>query len=188
MLMRNTSANPVNLKADLVDGPVSGEYLEVEAGGTVEIKDGYALPRRAPHGQRTDSTIEQLGYPLEPADPEKVEAWKQTPATDPVVDPKPTDAQLLAMGISPGVAALMMAEAEARAKAQAEAEEKALADAEAAAVRTLHDKAEAARTPPEKTPEERAAELDALEAAEAEAAALAKSEEPTAPSKKKGHR
>ena len=137
MLMKNAGSSPIKVKADLCEGKVSGELVTVSPGATVEIREGYAHPR-ASHtpGTRVPSTVENLGYPLVPADPEQHEEWLKVPAVEvSSAVPPLTPQQLMAQGMSPGVAAIVAAKADAEAKAleQEEADAKAKADAEAKA-------------------------------------------------------
>ena len=83
--------------------------VNVAPGETVDIADGYARAGRQSNGGRRVSIVERLGLPLVPADPAERAAWE---AGDDAVKPASSPvkvADLVADGIAPGVAEVMLA-------------------------------------------------------------------------------
>lgn len=122
MKMKNRSGRELVVPGDVIAGSglTAAQKYTIEDGAEVEVKDGYALPRRATNGSRIPSVVERLAPGLEPADEGAVKEWRKTPEVNPEVKPVvPTPAQLQAQGISPGAAAIMAAKAEAAAKQKA---------------------------------------------------------------------
>lgn len=80
----------------------------VEPGDTVEVDDGYCVPRPAvPGTMPQESIIRMLCPQLVPADDTLLDAWKSnTIDVKPKAPPPPTAAQLEAGGLPPGVAEL----------------------------------------------------------------------------------
>ncbi len=102
MLMKNASTHTVICEA---------LSFAVKPGDTVEVDDGYCIPRAAVRGiPPTDPVIKLLCPQLIPADPSLLAAWKAN-ALDlkPAPLPPPTQKQFEADGMSPGVAALAAA-------------------------------------------------------------------------------
>ena len=109
MKFKNTSQSSV-----FVEG-----FGVVKAGAELDVKDGYALPRRARNGQRIPSVIESVAPQLRPVDKADLARFLGTPSKCEEVPPprNPTAASLEAQGVAPGVAAIMADKASVREEA-----------------------------------------------------------------------
>lgn len=127
MLMKNKSDAAVRCPQELlVVTRSSDEYVMLEPGEEVEIKEGYCHPRLSPNRSRLKSVVEQLCPGLEPSDEKCCAAWRKAPGSD-YVAPKAelTVAQYASMGLSPGAAVIAAAKAEKAAQAKRAAAEAA---------------------------------------------------------------
>lgn len=108
MLMTNVTGRTLNVRAELLVGASGSDLIPVSPDASVECKEGYCHPRRAPNGSRIPSVVERVAPGLEPADEDFRATWKQVPETNWSAPPrKPTTSELIAQGISPGVAAIL---------------------------------------------------------------------------------
>jgi hypothetical protein len=101
--------NESNLTVRLAIG---AKHPVIKPRDTVEIEDGYALPRRYDNGSRRPSVVEEIAPQLKPADPQERLMWEQTPEA-PQAGPRlrggnlPTIEGMVAAGIPLGKAELI---------------------------------------------------------------------------------
>jgi hypothetical protein len=100
MLLKNTSSVRVVCEA---------LGFAVEPGDTVQVDDGYCVPRPAVPGTKPQECVVKMLCPqLVPADPALLDAWQaNTLDIKPAAPPAPTAAQLAATGLPPAVAELV---------------------------------------------------------------------------------
>lgn len=100
MLLKNPIAEALRFEID-------GRTFVVKPGATVEVPDGYCIPRQGSNGDPIKPIIKMLAPQLVPADETKVEAFEANQPLDgvaPEPPPGPTAADFMANGSAAGVA------------------------------------------------------------------------------------